>query len=91
MKEIMGRIGEVIEQPLSRRRNTRFRGLQKDLLDLGFQMRQQGRGGGHYVFKHPAVDAFIVLVSHGRNDILPDYQVMKAVRVIERLKEVTKQ
>jgi hypothetical protein len=54
-------------------------------------MRQQGRGGGHYVFKHPAVDAFIVLVSHGRNDILPDYQVMKAVRVIERLKEVTKQ
>ena len=59
--------------------------MQKALLDIGFQMRQQKRGGSHFVFKHPKLDVLVVLVSHGKNDVLPEYQVAKALKAIEKL------
>ena len=69
----------------SRKKNIRFREMQKALLDLGFQMRQQRRGGSHFVFKHPKLDILVVLVSHGKNDVLPEYQIVKALRAMEKL------
>ena len=56
------------------------------MLSLGFMVRQQKRGGSHYVFKHPSVATIVVLVTHGKNDILPEYQVQKALRAMEKLK-----
>jgi predicted RNA binding protein YcfA (HicA-like mRNA interferase family) len=50
-------------------------------------MRQQKRGGSHYVFKHPKLEMFVVLVTHGKNDVLPEYQVLKAMRALERLSQ----
>ncbi|MBI5473213.1 MAG: type II toxin-antitoxin system HicA family toxin [Ignavibacteriae bacterium] len=82
-------LDDRIADLLQRRRSIRFRELQKVLLDLGFAMRQQRRGGSHYVFKHPAANDLLVLVSHGTNDLLPEYQVMKAAKVLRILKEKT--
>ena len=49
-------------------------------------VRQQKRGGSHYVFKHPTLAMFIVLVTNGKNDVLPEYQTMKAIRALQELK-----
>jgi predicted RNA binding protein YcfA (HicA-like mRNA interferase family) len=80
-------IDNEVKQLLLRKRNIRFREMEKLLLDLGFVTRQQKRGGSHYVFSHRNIDSLIVLVSHGRNDILPEYQVRKAIQSIQKLKE----
>ncbi len=61
--------------------------MQRALLDIGFEMRQQKRGGSHYVFKHPQVPDLVVLVSHGANDVLPEYQLNKALKALKELKE----
>lgn len=84
-------IGEVIGEVTRRRRNIRFREMEKILLSLGFGIRQQKRGGSHYVFKHPSVDTIVVLVTHGRNDVLPEYQIAKAIHALEKLKEYKEQ
>lgn len=72
---------------LQGKRSVRFKELQRILFGLGFQMRQQKRGGSHYVFKRSGLKDFIVLVSHGSNDVIPEYQVRQAVRVLRQLKE----
>jgi len=51
-------------------------------------MRQQKQGGSHYVFKHPNIGTLVVLVTHGKNDVLPEYQTTKAVRALEKLKQL---
>jgi len=82
---------EVIEAQIKdifrRRRNIRFREMADILIKAGFAMRQQKRGGSHDVFKHPKLEMFVVLVTHGKNDVLPEYQVLKAMRALERLSQ----
>lgn len=83
----MQKISEIIQEVTRRKRNIRFREMETILLDVGFNVRQQKRGGSHYVFKHPDIDTLIVLVTHGMNDLLPEYQTMKAIRALEKLRE----
>lgn len=63
----------------------RFRRLARILEDAGFEMRRSRRGTSHYVFFHDALDQVVVLVSHGQNDLLPEYQVRKALAALDRL------
>ncbi len=83
----MQTIDDHINSLLQSKRSVRFKELQRILFELGFQMRQQKRGGSHYVFKRPGLKDFIVLVSHGANDVIPEYQVRQTVKVLKQLKE----
>jgi len=65
----------------------RFFDLDAILTDLGYEKRQSGKGSSHYVYSHPDAEMLVVLVSHGRNDMLPEYQVRKAVQSVRRLLE----
>lgn len=62
-----------------------FNDLASILQDAGFEMRQSRRGTSHYVFYHDALDMVVVLVTHGKNDILPTYQVRKALMALDIL------
>ena len=66
-------------------RHVRFKNLASILRDAGFEMRQSKRGTSHYVFHHNALDMVVVLVTHGKNDILPDYQVRRALTALDVL------
>jgi len=66
-------------------RQVRFNDLASVLQDAGFEMRQSRRGTSHYVFYHDTLDRVVVLVTHGRNDILPIYQVRKAMVALDAL------
>lgn len=68
-------------------KNIRFSDLDVILADLGYVKRQSGKGSSHYVYSHPAIEILVVLVSHGKNDILPEYQVKKAIHSIKKLTE----
>ncbi|MCL5990695.1 MAG: hypothetical protein M1419_01155 [Bacteroidetes bacterium] len=68
-------------------KNIRFNELNSILLDLGYERRQSGKGSSHYVYSHPKVDMLVVLVTHGKNDVLPEYQVKKAIHSIRILPE----
>ena len=74
---------KVINNP----KNIRFNELDSILIDNGYKRRQSGKGSSHYVYSHPLIDIIIVLVTHGRNDILPEYQVRKAIQSIKKLEE----
>ena len=63
----------------------RFQQLARVLESAGFEMRRSKRGTSHYVFFHDALDQVVVLVSHGQNDLLPAYQVRKALAALDRL------
>jgi len=65
----------------------RFAELDGVLRELGYTKRQSGKGSSHFVFSHPRVDRMVVLVSHGKNDNLPEYQVRQAIRSIKQLLE----
>jgi len=67
-----------------RKHNVRFKELEKILLSPGFKERQSKRGTSHYVFSHATLSQNIVLVSHGKNDVVKFYRVND---VIEALKE----
>jgi len=66
-------------------KQVRFNDLVSVLQDAGFEMRQSRRGTSHYVFYHDALDRVVVLVTHGKNDILSDYQVRKALVALDVL------
>lgn len=59
--------------------------MKKILTSSGFEFRQSGKGSSHYVFSHPHLNNNIVLVSHGKNDILKSYQVQDAIQALEEL------
>lgn len=83
MTTIEKQLKKLFEHP----RNIRFSELDSVMLTLGYEKRQSGTGGSHYVYSHPDVDMLVVLVSHGRNDVLPDYQVKKALKSVKKLLE----
>jgi predicted RNA binding protein YcfA (HicA-like mRNA interferase family) len=66
-------------------KQVRFRRLARILEDAGFEMRRSRRGTSHCVFFHDALDQVVVLVSHGQNDLLPEYQVRRALAALDRL------
>ena len=66
-------------------RQVRFNNMASVLQDAGFEMRQSRHGTSHYVFYHDALDRVVVLVTHGKNDILPHYQVGKALTALDNL------
>jgi predicted RNA binding protein YcfA (HicA-like mRNA interferase family) len=74
----------------SRKRNIRFREAEKMLVRSGFVERRSKKGTSHRVFSHPKLTYNITLVSHGRNDILPPYQVADMTKALEELEEITK-
>jgi len=57
-------------------------------LEIGYEKRQSGKGSSNYVYSHQHSTILIVLVSHGNNDILPEYQVKKALLLINNLMEM---
>ncbi|QTA87970.1 type II toxin-antitoxin system HicA family toxin [Desulfonema magnum] len=77
------RIQSLFRNPKS----MRFPELDAILTELGYEKRQSGKGSSHYVYSHPDIEMLVVLVSHGRNDMLPEYQVRKAVQSVKRLLE----
>lgn len=74
-----------IEQLYNNPKNVVFLDIDKILLDKGYERRQSGKGSSHYVYSHPKIIEIIVLVSHGKNDVIPEYQVKKAIRSIKML------
>ena len=81
MTKKIKRFNSILDNP----KNVRFLDLDKLLIDLGYEKRQSGKGSSHYVYSHPKSMSLIVLVSHGKNEILPEYQVKKALNSIKLL------
>lgn len=65
-----------------------FLDLDKYLHACGYERRQSGKGSSHFVYCHPNVNMLIVLVSHGKNEILPEYMVKKALNSIKLLENI---
>ena len=70
-------------------KQVRFQQMARALEDAGFEMRRSKRGTSHHVFMHDKLDQVIVLVTHGQNDRLPEYQVRKALVALDRLLDLT--
>jgi predicted RNA binding protein YcfA (HicA-like mRNA interferase family) len=83
----MARVDKLVQKIKDNPKNIRFREIQRVLLNAGFKMRQSKRGTSHYVFRHPDLELNVVIVTHGRNDIVPDYQIRDALEALERLEE----
>ena len=81
-------INKLIERFRFRKRNIRFHELERVLLGFGFLERQSKKGTSHYVFSHPKLTQNITLVSHGKNDYIPIYQVNDVLKALEELKEL---
>jgi len=81
----MKKKSKILEHILTSSKNIRFSDLNKILIEYGYERRQSGTGGSHYVYSHPKVEILVVLVSHGKNDLIPEYQVKKAVQSIKKL------
>ena len=77
------RLQHIFQSP----KNVRFSDLDVILVKYGYERCQSGKGSSHYVYSHPNVDMLVVLVSHGKNDILPEYQVKKAIKSLKILLE----
>jgi predicted RNA binding protein YcfA (HicA-like mRNA interferase family) len=83
----MARARNFIEELRSRKRNVRFREAERILLRAGFVERRSKKGTSHRVFSHPRLTLNVTLVSHGRNDYIPPYQVEDVLRALEELEE----
>ncbi|MBI5216231.1 MAG: type II toxin-antitoxin system HicA family toxin [Ignavibacteriae bacterium] len=81
-------IHTIINKLRSRKHNTRFRDARKLLLNLNFVERHSKHGTSHRVFSHPDLNWNITLVTHGRNDILPTYQVQDLIKALQELEEL---
>jgi len=80
-------IQKVIAELRTRKNNTRFRDIEKLLLSFDFEERHSKRGTSHRVFSHPKLVWNITLVTHGRNDVLPAYQIQDVINALQELME----
>ena len=48
----------------------------------------QKKGTSHFVFSHHKLVQNIVLVSHGKNDYLPLYQVNDIIKALKELRDL---
>ena len=71
-----------------RKRNIRFHELERILLQLGFVERKSKKGTSHFVFSHFKLVQNIVLVSHGKNDFIPLYQVNDIIKALKELRDL---
>ena len=69
----MKTLEELVLDLQRRKHGVRFKELEKILLTSGFEERHSKKGTSHYVFSHPKLLQNVVLVSHGRNDIVKFY------------------
>ncbi len=84
----MKNIDKLIEQFSARKRNIRFREIEKVLLQVGFVERKSKKSTSHFVFSHPRLIYNITLVSHGKSDYIPTYQVNDVIRALKELKNL---
>ncbi len=77
------RLQRILQNP----KDVRFSELDAVLTEYGYERRQSDKGGSHYVYSHPEVNMLVTLVSHGQDDILPEYQVKKAIKSLKLLLE----
>lgn len=84
----MKNIDKLIEQFSARKRNIRFREIEKVLLQLGFVERKSKKGTSHFVFSHPRLIYNVTLVLHGKSDYIPTYQVNDVIRALKELKDL---
>lgn len=56
----MANIGKLVRQLSGHPKNIRFKELDAAMTKLGYEKRQSGTGGSHYVYSHPNVDALVV-------------------------------
>jgi predicted RNA binding protein YcfA (HicA-like mRNA interferase family) len=77
------RLQRILQNP----KDVRFSELDVVLTEYGYERRQSGKGSNHYVYSHPEVNMLVTLVSHGQDDILPEYQVKKAIKSLKFLLE----
>jgi len=77
------RLLKILNNP----KNVKFLDLNSLLIELGYIRRQSGKGSSHYVYSHTDSNILVVLVSHSKNDLLPEYQVKKALLSIKSLEK----
>jgi predicted RNA binding protein YcfA (HicA-like mRNA interferase family) len=77
------RLQSIFQNP----KDVHFSELDAVLIKYGYERRQSGKGSSHYVYSHPEVNLLIVLVSHGKDDLLPEYQVKKAIKSLKLVLE----
>jgi predicted RNA binding protein YcfA (HicA-like mRNA interferase family) len=68
-------------------KGVRFSDLDAILIDSGYEKRQSAIGSSHYVYSHPQAESLVVLVSPWKNDMLPEYQVKKAIKSLQQVEE----
>jgi len=78
---------KILEEIQSRKRNIRFKEAEKILLQYGYAERRSKKGTSHRIFSHPKLEWNITLVSHGKNDVLPIYQVQDILKSLNELQE----
>ena len=81
-------LNTIIDGLKSRKHNIRFRDIQKLLIQNGFIERHSKRGTSHRIFSHPKLMMNITLVTHGKNDLLPSYQVQDVIKALQELQEL---
>ena len=84
----MEEIDKLITDFSTRKRNIRFHELENILLQVGFVERKSKKGSSHFVFSHPRLVQNIVLVSHGKNDYIPLYQVNDIIKALKELRDL---
>jgi predicted RNA binding protein YcfA (HicA-like mRNA interferase family) len=84
----MENFDKLIEQFRSRKHNVRFLELERILIQVGFIERKSKKGTSHFVFSHPKIIQNIVLVSHGKNDFIPAYQVNDVIKALMELRDL---
>jgi hypothetical protein len=72
------RLQQIFRHPKA----VRFSELDGVLTEYGYECRQSD-----YVYSHPKVNLLVVLVSHGKDDVLPEYQVKKAIKALKLVLE----
>lgn len=83
----MENIAKLIERLRARKGNVRFRELERIVLRLGFLERRSKKGTSDFVFSHSQLMQHVTLVSHGKNDAVPTYQVNDVIKALEELRE----
>ncbi len=78
---------ESVNDLRRRKHNVRFKELEKILLSIGFEERRSKKGTSHHVFSHPELSQSVVLVTHGKNDVVAFYQVNEVIDALLELEE----
>lgn len=77
------RLQRIFQNP----KDVRFSELDAILIEYGYERRQSGKGSSHYVYSHLKINLLVVLVSHGQDALLPEYQVKQAIKSLKLVLE----